>query len=349
MKHSIIFIVPYYGSFPGYFREWVYTAGFLDKEYIDFLLITDIEIDFNLPTNFKVLNIGFDDFIKRAQEKFDFPIALTTPYKLCDFKPTLGYIFSEEIKSYDFWGNCDIDQIWGSVRSYISDDILENYDRIQFLGHFILYRNNTEINTLFMKKGAIYGYRQVLSDPMHYSFCEHSGMMGIVIKNKVRNYLNVNYADLSPRYSRMIISRQPNYQYQIIYWENGHVYRAFINDHGTVEKNEYMYFHFQTKHPISLACWEVGGKPKRIIYNANGFIEDTEIDITPHYIEKYSDFKSVAIDKAESRAYRNMKIKKFINSSFKKKKLWIKQRIATHQVIKHVEYFGKAYSNSNTQ
>ena len=348
MKYKIVFIVPYYGKFPGYFHEWVYSAGFLSKENIDFLLITDICIDFPLPNNIKVLSVTFDEFQKRAQEKFDFRIALNSPYKLCDFKPTLGYLFADEIRNYDFWGNCDIDQVWGSVRSFISDDILEYYDRIQFLGHFILYRNTPEMCTLFKKKGAIYDYCHVLSDEMHYSFCEHSGMMKIVAKNHIKNYLAINYADLSPRYTRMIISRQPNYKFQIIYWENGHVIRAFINNSGNVEKDEYMYFHFQRKHPETLNCWNHGKQPLRIIYNANGFIEDIDREITPQYIMQHSDFKSSKIDNLESRKYRKDKIQIFFKSDFKKKILWIKQRLATRLVVSQEEYFGKNYSNSNS-
>ena len=345
MKYSIVFIVPYYGRFPGYFREWVYSASFLAKENIDFLLITDIEIGFSLPNNIKTLPIRFEEFQQRAQEKFDFKIELTTPYKLCDFKPTLGYIFSEEIKAYDFWGNCDIDQVWGSVRDFITDDIMEKYDRIQFLGHFILYKNIPEINILFMKKGAIYDYRHVLSDPMHYSFCEHSGMMNIVVKNGVSNYLAINYADLSPRYKRMIVSRKKNYDFQIMYWENGFVFRSYIDDDGQVKTEEFMYFHFQRKHPKSLPGWDQGVEPKRIIYRADGFIISEPVLIDTDYIRRYSDFIDREHDAEDERRYKREKIKQFIESSTKKKVLWLKQRLATHFVIKQECYFGKNYSN----
>ena len=58
MKHNrIVFIVPYYGKFPEYFREWVYTAGFLEKQDIDFLLITDIDIPFTLPGNIHIMKM----------------------------------------------------------------------------------------------------------------------------------------------------------------------------------------------------------------------------------------------------------------------------------------------------
>ena len=344
---KIVFIVPYYGSFPSYFREWAFSAGFLFNSDIDYFLVTDIPVDFQLPSNIKVLPMTFESLRNKIQEKFDFPIGLTTPYKLCDFKPTLGYVFENEIQGYDFWGNCDLDQVWGDVRKFITDDILDAYDRVQFLGHFILYRNTYEINRAFMMPGSIYDYRKVLSDTMHYSFCEHSGMMKIVVSNKISNYLSINYADLSPRYKRMIISRQNNYDYQLLFWQDGQVYRAYIDDSGNVKIDEYMYFHFQRKHPKSLSCWEEGRIPERIIYNANAFIEGFQDVITPDYIKKYCDFESRQIDKQESNDYTRKKMSDFLRSSWKKKRLWLKQRIATKEVINHEEYFGKNYSNSN--
>lgn len=345
MSKKIVFIVPYYGEFPNYFREWIFTAGHLKDQGIDFLLITDIAIECELPKNISVLNTSFEDFVNRAQQKFNFKLGLTTPYKLCDFKATLGYIFQNEIQDYDFWGNCDIDQVWGNVRHFITNDILEKYDRIQFFGHFILYRNKPDINKLFMLKGAIYDYKTVLSDTMHYSFCEHSGMMKIVVENNISNYLDINYADLSPRYTRMIVSRQPNYDHQIIYWENGHVYRKYILSDNSVGTDEYMYFHFQKKHPASLECWKENRKPKRIIYRADGFIEADDIEVNADYILEYSDFKGKEIDQKEAAVYNKKKINDFIHSPMKKKILWVKQRIATKQVIKYEEYFGKNYSN----
>lgn len=346
MKHNkIVFIVPYYGKFPDYFREWVYTAGFLEGQDIDFLLITDIEIPFTLPGNIHKMKMTFAQFQKKVQDKFDFKIGLSTPYKICDFKATLGYIFEEEIKDYSFWGNCDIDQVWGNVRKFITDDILNTYDRIQFLGHFILYRNCEAMNRLFMMPGAIYDYKKVLSDEMHYSFCEHSGMMKIVVDNHVSNYLAINYADLSPRYTRMIVSRRDNYDYQIMYWENGHVYRSFVDYKGGVQSEEFMYFHYQRKHPKSMSCWSEDRSPKRFIFRADSFIEVDAVEVTTDYIKQYADFKSNENDRKEEQEYLKNKIQQFFRAPMKKKILWIKQRAATRYVIRHEEYFGRNYSN----
>ena len=53
---------------------------------------------------------------ERIQRIFDFPISLERPYKLCDYKPSYGEVFKDELAGYDFWGNCDIDLVWGNIK-----------------------------------------------------------------------------------------------------------------------------------------------------------------------------------------------------------------------------------------
>ena len=158
---KILIIVPYFGAFPSYFREWAFTAGFLKEQAIDFLLITDNSIEFELPDNIRVYKLTFEELKNHIQNKFDFKIELIKPYKLCDFKPVFGYIFEKEVQGYDFWGNCDIDQVWGDVRSFVTDDILNRFDRVYYLGHLTLYRNTPAMNRLFRQPGAIYDYKRV--------------------------------------------------------------------------------------------------------------------------------------------------------------------------------------------
>jgi len=342
---KIVFLVPYYGEFPEYFREWCYSASFLKDQLIDFFLFTDIPILFELPENIYLKQMSFEKFRAKIQSKFNFEICLPTPYNLCDFKPAFGYIFSEDIQNYDFWGNCDIDQVWGDIRHFITDDILRCYDRINFLGHMILYRNCDQINEAFMLLGAIYDYKTVFSSPIHYSFCEHAGMMKIFVDNQLRNYICSDYADLSPRHSRTWISRFNNYKYQILLWDQGHVYRKYITDEGSIGVDEYMYFHFQQKHPKSLITWNQGA-PKAFIYHSDKFeiVEDSS-QIDCEYIRDNCDFVSAENDRKEEMQYYYNKMKKFLNSPLKNKILWIRQRIATRYVIKHKEYFGKKYSS----
>lgn len=334
--NKIVFIVPYYGHFPAYFQEWVYSAEYLAKQNIDFLLITDIHIPFKLPSNFKVKNISFEQLKAAIQAKFDFKISLPTPYNLCDFKPALGYVFEKDIQEYQFWGNCDIDQVWGNVREFITEEVLNNHDRIQFLGHFILYRNRKDINELFKLPGAIYDYKKVYSSPIHYSFCEHSGMMRIVEENNISNYIKTNYADLSTYYKRMIVNGVDNYKYQLIYWYNGDVIRAYI-DGNKVKTDKFMYFHFQKKNPKTINAYETN--PVAFYYTADGFMEFNPNDISKEYIIKHCDYVSDEQDELQKKQYMKSQLKKFFTISWELKIIWIKQRIATRKTYMDKRYF----------
>lgn len=109
-----------------------------------------------------------------ASRKLGFLTNINSGYKLCDFKPAYGLLFSDIIKGYYFWGYADIDIIFGDIREFISDEMMENYDLISvrhdFLpGQFLLFRNNSKMNNLFTLSRD---YRKVLSSDQHYCYDE---------------------------------------------------------------------------------------------------------------------------------------------------------------------------------
>jgi hypothetical protein len=109
-----------------------------------------------------------------ASEKLDFAAAIKHGYKLNDFKPAYAYIFSDLVAGYDFWGHMDLDIILGNLREFLDDTMLETYDFISVrhdftAGCFCLYKNNSEINHLFMRSKD---YRKVMSNPEHFCFDE---------------------------------------------------------------------------------------------------------------------------------------------------------------------------------
>jgi hypothetical protein len=107
-------------------------------------------------------------------QKLCLKVQIKFPYKLCDFKPAYGLIFSELIRGYHFWGHGDIDVIFGRIRNFITDDILNSYDlvcvRPDFLtGYFTLFRNSIKMNSLFKRSKD---YKKVFTTPKHYCFDE---------------------------------------------------------------------------------------------------------------------------------------------------------------------------------
>ena len=97
--------------------------------------------------------MSFSKLKELISSKLNLEITLDIPYKLCDFKPTYGYIFSEYLKKYQFWGHGDEDLVLGDVASFLPKDI-DNLDVISFReewnsGPFCLYRNIEKVNALF--------------------------------------------------------------------------------------------------------------------------------------------------------------------------------------------------------
>jgi len=172
---KIILITCWYGEYPWYLPYYLHSCSY--NSSIDFVIITDNTDDVpNLPENVKIILKSLPDIISATSEKLNFNINIDYPYKLCDFKPAYGFMFPELIKGYDFWGHCDLDIIYGDIRSFFTGEILENYDYLSVrhdytTGCFGLYRNIDLMNNYFQKSKD---YKKVFSESKHYCFDECS-------------------------------------------------------------------------------------------------------------------------------------------------------------------------------
>lgn len=111
---------------------------------------------FEAPKGYTLLlDRDLERFKKRVKDKLniDYPGTWGNP-KVWDYRPALGVLYEEEIKSYDYWGHCDLDVVWGDVDTFLPDGILSRVDvysgHIEYVcGCFSLYRNIPEVNLLF--------------------------------------------------------------------------------------------------------------------------------------------------------------------------------------------------------
>jgi hypothetical protein len=173
MLKTIGLLTCWYGPYPWYFPYFINSCGF--NPTVDFILITDnMENIPNKPENVKVIYRSLDDIIELASKRLGFRVNIDYPYKLCDFKPAYGFIFKEVIENYDFWGQTDVDVIYGSIRDFMTPELLDNYDLISarhdyVTGSFALYKNCEKMNTLFKRSKD---YEVVFSTSEHYCFDE---------------------------------------------------------------------------------------------------------------------------------------------------------------------------------
>lgn len=291
-----IFIIPYFGKLPYYFHLWMYTASYSKR--FDFLIYTNDKSIKASAKNIKIIHLGFEDFVNKVQSKFDFKLGLTTPRKLCDFKPTYGYIFEEEISQYDYWGFCDIDLFWGDIDRLVPLD--DEYDKLYVHGHMTLMKNSFEMNRLFMQ--PIEGhesFRTVLSAKDNKVFDESSDGLNINLiaqRKGAKIYFDYQLADINPF---SFLFRLAQYDYSLpfkkgrvvtfppkrkmlFYWKNGSLAKYELLPEGKVKESFVRYFHFQ-KRDITIY-------PDAV--NANSFI------IVPNKVVPYNgEITSELIDK----------------------------------------------------
>ncbi|MBP1225089.1 DUF6625 family protein [Flavobacterium sp. 1355] len=171
--NSIAILICWSGSYPWYFPYFIHSCKYnID---IDFYIITDNkETILNKPSNVKIIDKSLEEIREEASKKLGFKVNIDYPYKLCDFKPAYGFIFSELIKGYDFWGQSDIDIIYGNIRDFLTDELLNTYDFISMrhdytTGCFALYKNNDLMNNFFKRSKD---FKTVFTSPDHYCFDE---------------------------------------------------------------------------------------------------------------------------------------------------------------------------------
>ena len=297
-KFKIGLIVLYFGKLPSYFDIFKLSIKFNPK--IDILFYTD-QVITNYPRNLIVRNCSFEDIRCRIQQKFDFKIALDKPYKLCDYRPAYGYIFEDELKNYDFWGHCDIDMVFGDLLKFLSDEILNSYDKIYQLGHLCLYRNTVENNRRFMSEGGM-DYKSVFTTNINCVFDEGPGIQNKFNILKIPTYLASDCADIAPWYNRFFrvdYSKDYkdgfNYRHQVFYWENGRIMRASIVN-GKIKCDEFNYLHFQKRNLKSniknlCQCNSFYITPNGFISKGESKITKKEISVLGH-IYPFKDIKS---------------------------------------------------------
>ena len=315
--NRIKLIVCYYGKCPQWMNIWLKSCE-LNSD-IDFMIVTDIKID-DLPSNVTILNMSFKELKKHFSDTLGFQVSLENPYKLCDYKPVYGKAFQKKLEGYEFWGCCDIDLIWGRLRDFITDDILENYDLIGKYGHLMIYRNNQEMNELFMQSGGMFSYKTVFINSDNYSFDEMSGMDLIAHRMRVKQYRALKIANASPSYNRFKIAGTTA-EKEFFVWKEGKILR--VSGENKVKTEEFAYLHFSGKKPKNKVDQEYIEESN--VYLSSECLENRgESDFSLEEIEAKNSFISEDKDKSERNMIKKRKIATVLKKTLKQKIIWLK-------------------------
>lgn len=161
---TIRMIVPYFGSFPKWFPAYLLSCKY--NPQIEWLFLTDAQPPSPCPSNVRFERLDMNELRHRAETILGCPVNKGV-YSQCDLRPAYGVLFEDRLKDAAFWGHCDVDLIWGRLESFLSQTNLARFDilssrRSQIAGHCTIYRNTTNVNTLFER---IPNYRSLLADP----------------------------------------------------------------------------------------------------------------------------------------------------------------------------------------
>lgn len=287
MNRRIAFIIPYFGKFNNYFQLFLETCGF-NSDLCDWLIFTDDYTNYKYPENVMVHYMTWDEMEALIRSKIDCPVVIERPYKLCDYKPAYGYLFSEYLKDYEFWGECDCDLIWGDISCFLTSELLDNYDKIFDLAHCTIYRNNEQINTLFMKKlKGKFRYIEVYGSDTNFSFDEEyrDSINNIAIEHGMKLFEKSFAANTYTKSSNFRLTRlaedKNHYQTEkksdsVFIWEKGRLYR-YLAEGTKLRREEYMYMHFQSR-PMEVKTDMEGVSVFKIIPNSFDSLEVKNIN-----------------------------------------------------------------------
>lgn len=278
MKVGIV--VPYFGTLPNYFQLFLDSC---ESNYkFEWIIFTNDRTDYNYPKNVHPIYMTFKECRNLTQSKFSFTIELSRPQKLCDYKCAYGYIFKDYLKDYDWWGYCDLDQIFGDLSVFITDDMLNKYDKIGSIGHFTLYKNTDENCKMFMNSlNGKLRYQEVFTSTKGCAFDEWlpENINDIYLDSNKKLILDNYGADINSYRTQLSLVQfdvtqrkyvQSSIKNSIFKVTNGKVYQVFkTNNH--IDEIEYPYVHLQKRKM----------KDKRTIKNSKDYfiIPNSFIDI----------------------------------------------------------------------
>jgi hypothetical protein len=257
---KVCFVVVYFGKWPIWFPAFLHSCK--KNPTVNWIFFTDCTSPARHPPNVALHNKTLSQVRGLIKDRIGRDSILEDRYKICDYKSTYGILFEDYLKDYDFWGHCDVDIIWGDIRKYTTEEILDKHDifstrKGRMSGHFSLFRNTLSINQLFRQSSE---FAEVMQQVVCRGFDEE-GMTRLVAQlaqaGSIRVYWQKflqNYAD--PQTDTP--SKLPQYINKY-FWEKGKLF-----DCTGESAAEILYLHFMTWKKTLTGCeFSYGADPEK--------------------------------------------------------------------------------------
>lgn len=282
-KKTIGIYVFYFGKWP----EWInlYIETLKRNSTIDFHIFTDCDTSGLLASNIFFHKYSFEEYVGHVSKKLGIDFKPSNGIKICDLRPFIGYVHQDIFSKYDFYGWADSDLLFGDIRTFVTDDILEKYHifsthEIRIAGHFSIFKN-TSRNRMMCKK--IYNWKEALLSDKFIGIDEHgiTNAYKMTIFDKFNEKFKLSIDNFVTRFfshkklKRMYMKEQYTTPFTSIAWIDGSLDSMqpdvwFYKDGNITNirdgKRTFIYLHFMNfksslwRHDKTKAPWE--GKEK---------------------------------------------------------------------------------------
>jgi len=310
MKNSIIIFIPYFGKWPEWIELFFHSLEL--NSSVDFHFFTDCDNSVFSSPNLFFHDMSFESYVAKAEEKIGVSINILNAYKICDLRPMFGIIHSEIIENYDFYGWCDIDLLFGDIRSFYSCELLHKYevfsthsDRIS--GHFALFKNTNANKKKYLN---IYDWKAVLKDPKFVGIDEIgiTKAYTMTIFDKINEKFNFSFNNFITRHfknkrlKKLYLVEQFTTPFTPIKWIDDSINSdqpsVWYYQQGNVTNNRdldrnFIYIHFmnfkssQWRHDGTKAPWE---KKQKVYFVSNDQLNE-KIEISPNGVYVFETLK----------------------------------------------------------
>jgi len=141
----LILFVQWFGPWPEWIEIFVESCKWNPE--VDWLIFTDQQPPENKCPNVRFRNLSFKAHLEHIGQRIGLRLDAADPYKLCDLKPCLGFAYEDLLGNHEFFGYCDLDVVFGNIRDFYTNDLLNRFDVIsthgrRLAGHFTILRND---------------------------------------------------------------------------------------------------------------------------------------------------------------------------------------------------------------
>jgi hypothetical protein len=151
---TVAIVVTFFGQAPLWLPAFLVSCRW--NPDVRWFLYADFDVTFSVPGNVTITHTTLDALNQRASDALASRVQIdrASMRKLSDLKPVYGLMFADDLRGFDWWACSDLDIVWGSLRRFITADLLRQNDivssrRHKLSGHFTMFRNTGTINRIF--------------------------------------------------------------------------------------------------------------------------------------------------------------------------------------------------------